>query len=129
MPLVRIDMLEGQYDEAQRRSLGDVVAEALKGVGAPDGDRFQVTTEHPSGSLAFGRDYLGIERTDGFVVIQITMNAGRTLEQKRGLYAAIANGAHEKAGARPEDVFISLVEMPKENWSFGNGEAQYAPTG
>ena len=61
-----------------------------------------------------------------FVFIQVTLNAGRTLDVKRAFYRAVADGLHERLGLRREDVFISLVEVPKENWSFGNGEAQYA---
>ncbi|WP_164034454.1 tautomerase family protein, partial [Serratia marcescens] len=68
---------------------------------------------------------LGIERTGDCVVIQITLNAGRGVEQKRSFYKAVADGLHERLGLRREDVFISLVEVTKENWSFGNGEAQY----
>jgi 4-oxalocrotonate tautomerase len=85
-----------------------------------------VFTEHTPGQLVFDRAYLDIACTDGFVAIQVTLNAGRTLEQKKGLFAAIAEGFEKQAGARRQDVFISLVEIPRENWSFGNGEAQYA---
>ena len=54
------------------------------------------------------------------------LNSGRTIEQKKNFYNAVANSLHERLGLRPEDVFINVVEVPKENWSFGNGEAQYA---
>ena len=70
--------------------------------------------------------YLGIQRSDGQVFIQITLNEGRTLEQKKALYQAIAESFEREAGVRPQDVFINLVEVHKENWSFGNGIAQYA---
>ena len=84
--------------------------------------RFDVIKE----KSLYGKKYLGIERSDDFIVIQITFNAGRTLDQKKALYKAIADGAHDAVGIRKEDVFINLVEVPKENWSFGNGIAQYA---
>jgi phenylpyruvate tautomerase PptA (4-oxalocrotonate tautomerase family) len=74
----------------------------------------------------FAPDYLGIHRSKDCVFIQVTLNAGRTVNQKSAFYKAIADGLHERLGLRREDVFISLVEVSKENWSFGNGEAQYA---
>lgn len=57
---------------------------------------------------------------------QITLNAGRSVEQKRALYARIVALLAENPGIRPQDVLINLVEVPRENWSFGSGEAQYA---
>ena len=69
---------------------------------------------------------MGVERTDGIVVIEVTLNQGRTTELKQAFYATVAQRLHERLGVRPQDVFISLTEVAKENWSFGNGEAQYA---
>ena len=60
------------------------------------------------------------------MIVQITWNEGRTVEQKKALSKAIADGLAGKLGLRREDVFVSLVEVKKENWSFGNGIAQYA---
>ena len=126
MPLVRIDMLTGRSDD-ETRSIGDGVHRALvEAIGIPAADRFQVITRHASGDLVFDPAYLGIARTEGVVFVQITMSLGRTLEQKRALYAAIARNLSAGAGVRPEDVFVNLVEVAKENWSFGNGIAQYA---
>ena len=71
-------------------------------------------------------NYLGISRSADAVIIQVTLNEGRTVEMKRAFYKAVADGLQAKAGLRREDVVISLVEVKKENWSFGNGEAQYA---
>jgi 4-oxalocrotonate tautomerase len=125
MPLVRIDLHQGK-DAAYRRKLGDVVYEALvAAANVPQDDRFQIIAEHDPANFLFDRNYLGIHRSDDFVVIQITFNTGRTLDQKKALYKAIAEGLHEAVGLRLEDVFINLVEVPKENWSFGNGIAQY----
>jgi 4-oxalocrotonate tautomerase len=124
MPLVRID-LEGKLPE-YRASIGQVVYDELIAVfGVPKNDRFQVITEHPRTGLHFDPNYLGIHRSDACVFIQITLNSGRTVEQKQQFYKAVANGLHKTVGLRREDVFINLVEVPKENWSFGNGEAQY----
>ena len=95
-------------------------------INVPPQDRFQVITEHPDDGLIYDPSYLGINRTDDVVFIQITLNAGRTLDQKRALYKKIAELLSKETGVRPEDVVINLVEVPKENWSFGNGEAPYA---
>ena len=125
MPLVRIDLRKGK-DAAYRHNIGRVVYDALVSVGVPDKDRFQIIGEHDADTFLFDPSYLGIERTDELVIIQITWNEGRTLEQKKALYKAIAEGLTKSPGLRPEDVFINLVEVKKENWSFGNGVAQYA---
>jgi phenylpyruvate tautomerase PptA (4-oxalocrotonate tautomerase family) len=126
MPFARIDTLAGHYNPRQRAAISDVLYDAVRGIGALDGDRFQAFTEHAAGDLVFDRHYLDIPRSDGFVAIQITLVAGRSLQQKKGLFAAIADGLQARVGIRREDVFVSLVEVAKENWSFGNGVAQYA---
>lgn len=125
MPLVRIDLREGKSPE-YRAEIGDAVYNALVGVvGVQVNDRFQVIQEHKADDLVADPGYFGISRSDDVVFIHITLNQGRTLEQKQNLYRAIADGLHARVGLRREDVFIGLVEVPKENWSFGNGEVQY----
>jgi phenylpyruvate tautomerase PptA (4-oxalocrotonate tautomerase family) len=126
MPLVRID-LRKRKDVAYRQQVGRIVYEAMVGVGVPKDDRFQVIAEHTAENFVFDPDYLGIHRSDDLVLIQITWNEGRSVEQKKVLYKAIADGLATRLAIRPEDVFINLVEVKKENWSFGNGVAQYAP--
>jgi 4-oxalocrotonate tautomerase len=125
MPLVRIDVRKGK-DAAYRQEIGRVVYEALVGVGVPKDDRFQVISEYDADSFLFDPDYIDIHRTDNLVIIQITWNEGRNPEQKKALYKAIADGLYSAVGLRREDVFINLIEVKKENWSFGNGIAQYA---
>jgi 4-oxalocrotonate tautomerase len=126
MPLVRIDLVEGKTEE-YRLQAGQIVYEAmLTALNVPKNDRFQVITEHPKDGLQFDREYLAIHRSDDCIFIQVTLNGGRTLEMKQKFYKAIADGLHEKLKVRREDVLINLVEVAKENWSFGNGEAQYA---
>jgi phenylpyruvate tautomerase PptA (4-oxalocrotonate tautomerase family) len=125
MPLVRIDLRRGK-DAAYRQQVGRAVYEAMIGVGVPANDRFMVVNEHDADNFQFDPSYLGINRTDDLVIIQITWNEGRTVEQKKQLYKAIAEGLAKSPGVRKEDVFIGLVEVKKENWSFGNGVAQYA---
>jgi phenylpyruvate tautomerase PptA (4-oxalocrotonate tautomerase family) len=125
MPLVRIDLRKGK-DAAYRQEIGRTVYEALISVGVPKGDRFQVVGEYEADDFFFNPDYLGIHRSDDLVMIQITWNEGRTVEQKKTLYKAIADGLAAKLSIRPKDVLINLVEVKKENWSFGNGIATYA---
>jgi phenylpyruvate tautomerase PptA (4-oxalocrotonate tautomerase family) len=126
MPLARIDLVKGKSAE-YRRTIGEVVYDAMReALNVPKDDRFQVINEHEPENFVTDPSYLGIHRTRDCVVIQLTLNAGRGVEQKRSFYKAVADGLHERLGLRREDVFISLVEVVKENWSFGNGEAQYA---
>ena len=126
MPLVRIDLRQGKTPE-YRRKIGDMVYRAMREtIAMPEHDRFQVITDHPADGLLYDPAYLGIHRTDDIVFIQITLNAGRSLDQKKALYARIAKLLAKEPGIRPEDVLINLVECAKEDWSFGNGIASYA---
>jgi phenylpyruvate tautomerase PptA (4-oxalocrotonate tautomerase family) len=126
MPLVRIDLIQGK-PAGYRKDIGAVIYEAMiETLGVPVNDRFQVITEHPRENFIFDPGYLGIARTEDCVFIQVTLNTGRTVDTKRAYYHAIADRLQQRLGIRREDVFISLIEVPKENWSFGSGEAQYA---
>ena len=126
MPLVRIALREGKTEE-YRKALGDGVHRALvEAMDAPAQDRFQVITEHPVGGLVYDPAYLGVQRTHDIVIVQITLSTGRKLAQKRKLYKRMAELLAENPGVRPQDLMINLVEVAWENWSFGNGEAQYA---
>jgi len=126
MPLARIDLAQGKSPD-YRRTVGDVVYDVMVAtVNAPKDDRFQIITEHPPDGVIADPSYLGLRRTANCIFIQLTLNEGRTLDQKRAFYKAVADGLHERLGVRREEVFINLVEVKKENWSFGNGEAQYA---
>lgn len=96
--------------------------------GVPEHDKFQVVTRHAADELVYPHDgYLGLTYTANIVFIQITWNGGRTVDVKKAFYRAIADGIHAATGIRKEDVFISLVDVQRENWSFGNGDMQYAP--
>ncbi|MBF8261346.1 MAG: 4-oxalocrotonate tautomerase [candidate division NC10 bacterium] len=126
MPLVRISLREGK-PETYRRALADGIHRAMvDAINVPPLDRFQVITEHPAESLIYDPAYLGIVRSDDVVFVQITLNAGRSTEQKRALYSRMAELLQASPGLRPQDLLISLVEVSRENWSFGNGQAQYA---
>jgi len=126
MPLVRIDLPAGKSAE-YRTAVGDVVYVAMtETMNVPKNDRFQIISEHVPSDLVIDPTYLGIDRSKDAVIIQVTLNEGRTVDLKKAFYKAVADGLHKRVGLRPEDVFIGLVEVKKENWSFGNGEAQYA---
>jgi phenylpyruvate tautomerase PptA (4-oxalocrotonate tautomerase family) len=126
MPLARIDLVRGKSAD-YKRTITDVVYEAVVNIlKAPPNDRFQIINEHAPEDQIADENYLGIRRTRDCVFIQLTLNAGRSLDQKKGFYKAVADGLNERLGLRREDVFINLVEVAKENWSFGNGVAQYA---
>jgi phenylpyruvate tautomerase PptA (4-oxalocrotonate tautomerase family) len=125
MPLVRIDMPAGKSAE-YKRNISDVIYDAIIGVlKAPEGDRFHVITEHGPDTLLIDRNFLGIARSADAMMIQVTLREGRTREIKQAFFKFIADGLHEKLGIRREDVIINLVEDTLEDWSFGNGEAQY----
>jgi 4-oxalocrotonate tautomerase len=126
MPLVRVALRKGKspdYRRALSQSIHRAMVETIK---IPEQDRFQILTEHDDSGLIYDPGYLGISRSDDVVLIQITLSAGRTLEVRKALFARIAQLLRESPGVRTEDVFVNLVEVAKENWSFGNGIAQYA---
>ncbi len=125
MPLVRISLIEGKTKD-YKYALADGVHRALvEALEIPAQDRFQVLTEHPPGGLIYDPSYLGIERSDDIVLVQITLSTGRKPGQKKKLFRRMAEILQEKPGLRPQDLMINLVEVAWENWSFGNGEAQY----
>ena len=126
MPLVRISLRKGK-SEGYKKALADGVHRALvEAIEVPPQDRFQVLTEHSRGSLIYDPSYLGITRTDEIVLVQITLSAGRKPPQKRKLYKRMSEILAESPGLRPQDLMINLVEVAWEDWSFGNGVAQYA---
>jgi 4-oxalocrotonate tautomerase len=128
MPFVRID-LSSTASPKLRQTVSDVVYDAMTTVAkVPAHDKFQIVTGHAADELVFPREgYLGIDSTDGIIFIQVTWNAGRSTEVKKAFYRKIADDLQAKAGVRKQDVFINLVDVSPENWSFGNGEMQYAP--
>ncbi len=125
MPLVRIDLRRGK-SVAYKKAICDGIYRAMtETFGVPKDDRFMLVTEHDADNFIHADSYLGISYTDSLVIIQITANDTRTVEQKQAFFARIAALLSENPGMRKEDFFINLVEVKKENWSFGNGIAQY----
>jgi 4-oxalocrotonate tautomerase len=125
MPLARIDLPAGKPSE-YGRAVADAVYEAMIAtLNVAKNDRFQVISEQTRETLLIDPTYLGIERSADALIIQLTLSEGRTVEVKKAFYKAVTDGLHERLGLRREDVFINLVEVKKENWSFGDGVAQY----
>ncbi len=126
MPLTHISMRSGR-SESIRQAICDAVHAAMSETfDVPDDNEFLAITEHDAANFRFSASYLGIARSDDVVLIQMTANNTRTLAQKQALFKRMAQLLAERAGLRPEDVFVNLVEVPKENWSLGLGLAQYA---
>jgi phenylpyruvate tautomerase PptA (4-oxalocrotonate tautomerase family) len=126
MPFVRIDALRAEPDRLD--GLGRAVHEALvDAIGIPTDDLFQVLTSHDgtTGTFRYDPDYLGVHRDDGVVYVDITMRAGRTDDQKKALYAKIAELAGKYADTQPRNVFVTLHENQFADWSFGDGIGQY----
>jgi len=126
MPLARIDLVRGK-PAAFRKTLGEIVYKAMTDViNVPANDKFQIITEHAAEEINVADSYLGNSYTQDVILIQITLNAGRTVDMKKAFFKRIADDLHAQLKVRREDVVINLVEVVKENWSFGGGIAQYA---
>lgn len=124
MPLVRIDLQAGRTPAAVRW-IADVVQDVmLEYFAAPPGDRYQIITEHPAGQILIEDSGLGLERTDGVIVVQVVQQ-GRDRAQKERMYAALAARLEAECGIRPADLVVSVTGNSREDWSFGLGRAQF----
>jgi 4-oxalocrotonate tautomerase len=126
MPLVRIALRRGKspaYIAALRNGIYTAMHESF---GVPEQDRFILVSQHDAEEFDYDPHYLDIARSDDLVMIQIACNNTRTLPQKQAFYKAVVEKLTADPGVRPQDVLINLLETAKENWSFGNGIAQYA---
>jgi 4-oxalocrotonate tautomerase len=126
MPLLHIALRAGKPD-AHKQAICDGLYRAMRETfNVPEDDQFMAITEHDAANFRYGASYLGVARSDDLVFIQITANNTRTVDQKKALFRRVVELLEQTPGIRPEDVFINLVEVAKENWSLGNGVAQYA---
>ena len=126
MPLVEIILRTGKSAEYVS-SVADAIHQALMAqANVPADDRFQIVYQVADTELIANTSYGGVNRSQDLIVVKITLNAGRTLEIKKNLYADIARRLNVAADVRPDDVMITLIEVTKENWSFGGGRATYA---
>ena len=127
MPFARID-LSSDYPEGSGQQVGEIIYGALQQyLNVPENDKFQVITRHDNNELVTPKTYLGIDYSEGIIFIQVTLNEGRTTEMKKSFYKAVCDGVVQKLKVRPQDIIINLIEVNKENWSFGNGDMQYGP--
>jgi 4-oxalocrotonate tautomerase len=125
MPLVEINLLEGRPPQALN-AIADSVQEAMvEHLDVPERDRFHVLTQHGPETLRFDRSYLDVERSDGFVMVRVTLSSGRSTDAKRAFYRRLADLLVERIGLREEDLAVVLVENAREDWSFGHGLASY----
>jgi len=125
MPLLHISMRAGK-PEAYRQAIFDGLYRAMREtLNVPEGDQFMTITEHDAANFRYGAAF-GMARSDDLVYIQITVFNTRTVEEKKALFRRIAELLRENPGMRPEDVFVSIIDTAKENWSVGNGLAQFA---
>jgi 4-oxalocrotonate tautomerase len=126
MPLTRVSLLKGKPPEYRKAILDGLYQAMRESFGVPEDDRFMLIEEYDKSNFTYGKNYLGMARDDDLVIVQITVNNTRGLEQKKALFAHIAELLAKSPGIRPENILVNLLEVPKENWSFGNGIAQYA---
>ena len=127
MPVTRIAIRDGKPPQYKQALMDEIYAAMRESVAIKDGDRFMTVTEHDQNTFAYGA-FLGIERSEDLVQIQVFWAPGKSVEAKLSMYRRIVERLEVNPGVRPQDVLISVVETAPENWSFGNGEAQfYAP--
>jgi|SRR5947209_7017602 len=125
MPLLHISLRAGKSD-AYRQAILDGLYRAMRdALNVPEGDEFMIITEHDPANFRCGDAY-GVKRSADAVLIQITVFASRSVEQKKALYRRIAELLGENPGIQPEDVFVNVLDAPAENWSVGHGLAQFA---
>jgi 4-oxalocrotonate tautomerase len=125
MPLTRVSLRRGRPLAYRQAILEGLYLAMRETFNVPEGDRFMVVSEHDEDGFVYDPNYLGIRRSDDLVIIQLTVSNTRPREQKQQLYRRIVEHLTRNPGLRAEDIFINLVEVLPENWSFGNGEAQY----
>ena len=126
MPFVKIFLRKGKSPDYLRSAADAVHAALVAQANVPADDRFQVICELDDDKLIAHPSYGGVTRSKDVMIIEITLNAGRTVEIKKNLYADIAKRLQDTVDVRPDDVMVALVEVTKENWSFGGGRATYA---
>ncbi|MBO9436397.1 tautomerase family protein [Ruegeria sp. R13_0] len=126
MPLVHISLRSGK-SETYRQAIFDGLYLAMRETfSVPEDDQFMLITEHDAANFRYGASYLGIDRSDDLVLIQLSAMNSRTSEQKKAFYQRVVDILAENPGIRSEDVFVNVLEGVKENWSLGNGIAHYA---
>jgi phenylpyruvate tautomerase PptA (4-oxalocrotonate tautomerase family) len=122
MPFARIDLIEGKAPE-YRAAIAEIVYQGIVRVlKAPDGDRFIVVNEHKPENLFYDPNFLGMNRSSDFMLIQVTSTVGNDTESKLAFFRFIADELSSKLGIRQDDIMINMVFVAREDWSFGNGQ-------
>ena len=124
MPMIRFDVIEGRTDEEIRKLLDAAHRAVLTSFSVPTGDRYQIITEHKSSRLVMEDTGLSLERTRDVVVVSVTTRP-RSQESKQTFYFELCKELKEACGIEPCDVIVSIVTNGDDDWSFGNGAAQY----
>jgi len=126
MPIAHISLRAGKSN-AYRQAIFDQLYRAMReALEVPEDDQFMTITEHAPSNFRYGASCFGVSRSDDLVYIQFTVFNTRTRGQKLALFKRIAELLGQNPGIRPEDVFITVIEAAKENWSVGHGLAQFA---
>jgi 4-oxalocrotonate tautomerase len=128
MPLARIDLSKDAPPERVRIVSEAIYHAMVEVANVPLHDKFQVVTRHAPDEIIYPEEgYLGLNYTRDLIIIQVTWVSGRSVDVKKKFFRRIADEIHEKAHVRKEDIWINLVNTNREDWSFGDGEMQYAP--
>ncbi|WP_434031609.1 tautomerase family protein [[Pseudomonas] boreopolis] len=128
MPVFEAHVSKGRFTADQKRALANALTQSLvQALGLPDGDRFIAITEHGEGELHLHPTYMGMQRTENAMIISVMLGPHHPLENKRRLAAAVNKLVVEALGVSPDDIFLAIVPVPRENFSFGRGELQLAP--
>jgi 4-oxalocrotonate tautomerase len=128
MPLARIDLSKDAPPERVRVVSEAIYRAMVEVANVPLHDKFQVVTRHAPDEIIYPEEgYLGLNYTRDLIIIQVTWVSGRSVDVKKKFFRRIADEINEKAHVRKQDIWINLVDTNREDWSFGNGEMQYAP--
>lgn len=119
MPLIRIEIIKGKSAEYKKTLLDCIHEGLLESIGIADWDRFQRIIEIDRADFETAP-----EKTDQFMIIEITMFQGRTKEQKKALIETVTRKLGESLGILPTDIFIVIHEPPNENWGMGGKQRE-----
>ena len=127
MPVAKIHVLEGRYDQTRLGKVSSAVQDGLiRGLGVPPEDFFQIIHILPRSQFLHTPSFLGLKYSDDLILLEVTFISGRPKEKRLGLLKALNDAVAAAVGISPDDLFISLYEVPGENISFGRGLAQRA---
>ena len=129
MPVFHAHIPKGRFAREQKIAIGNALNQSLvQALGIPPGDRFVILSEHGDDELFIDPTFMGMNRTPNAMIISILVGAHRPSSDKKALMAKIPELLQEAADISPDDVFIAIVPVPNENFSFGRGVAQLADT-